>query len=154
MEQLPLSIKNSLINFLSDIPVEKFSKDWQAIQIAIAMIMSPESFKKGVHVYMESNDISREPGCYDIRKMFIKIWPHKIHIRRKHSEYNSYSDLDRNVVCRYMFPHEKYHDYNFREVMSDMGELFRGNYSESESDYSGHYSTAANFKIETNIIIK
>lgn len=150
-DKMPDSVKKELVEFLADIEVEKYSKEWQAIQIAISMIMTPSSFKKGVHVYLDSYDGAREPGCYNISRMSIKIWPHKIQLRRTHSEYVSGSDIDINQTFRYIFPSDKYSESDFKEVMSNTGELFTGNYSQEESDYSGHYSIAANFHVETNV---
>lgn len=150
MQTLPEPIKKELINFLTDLPVEKHSKDWQAIQVAIAMILTPGSFKKGVHVYMDSCDESRDPGCYNISSMSVKIWPHKVQLRRTHKEYVSGTDIDINQTIRYIYPSKKYSHNHFYEVMSDYGQLFSSNYSQCESDPAGSYSILANFHIETN----
>lgn len=151
MKKLPESVKTRLISFLADLPVKKLSKEWQAVQVAISMITTPTSFKKGVHVYLNSYDGAREPGCYNISEMSIKIWPHKIQMRRSHREYSSESGVDISNTLRYIYPNDKYSVSDFNQVMSDMGDLFCGNYSRDESYYDGHYSIAANFRIETNV---
>lgn len=151
MQNIPESVKIGLISFLADLPVEILSKEWQAIQLAISMITTPSSFKKGVHVYLDSYNGAREPGCYNISEMTIKIWPHKIQMRRIHREYVSGTDIDVNQTYRYIYPNDKYSVSDFNKVMSDMDDLFNGNYSQDESDYSGHYSIAANFKVKTNV---
>lgn len=151
MQNIPESVKIGLISFLADLPVEKLSKEWQAIQLAISMITTPSSFKKGVHVYLDSYNGAREPGCYNISEMSIKIWPHKIQMRRIHREYVSGTDIDVNQTYRYIYPNDKYSVSDFNKVMSDMDDLFNGNYSQDESDYSGRYSIAANFKVKTNV---
>ena len=151
MQNLPESVKKELIEFLSEIPVEDYSKDWQAIQLAISMIITPSSFKKGVHVYLNSRYEARESGAYNISDMSIKIWPHKIQIRRKHHEYVSGTDTNINETYRYIYPSERYGEYEFQEVMSDMGGLFCDNSSQYDSDYCGYYSISESFHIETNI---
>lgn len=151
MQNLPESVKKELIEFLSEIPVEDYSKDWQAIQLAISMIITPSSFKKGVHVYLDSRYEARESGAYDISDMSIKIWPHKIQIRRKHHEYVSGTDTNINETYRYIYPSERYGEYEFQEVMSHTGGLFCDNSSQYDSDYCGYYSISESFHIETNI---
>lgn len=49
---IPESFKKELISFLLDLPVEKFTRKWEALQIAISMLNSSKSFKKGIHVYL------------------------------------------------------------------------------------------------------
>lgn len=151
MKNLPESVKMKIITFLSDLPVEKLSKEWQTIQVAISMITTPSSFKKGVHVYLHSYDGAREPGCYNISEMSVKMWPHKIQIRREHREYVSGCNIDVNQIYRYIHPSDKYFVSDFNEVMSNMGNLFNANYSQDESEYNGHYTITANFTIETNV---
>lgn len=106
MKKIPKQVKIRLVDFIMDIPVEKHSEQWNAQQVAIAMITSPASFRKGVHVYLTSEDESREPGYYDIKRMSIKIWPHKIQLRREHKEYLSGSDIDINEIYRYISQRE------------------------------------------------
>lgn len=151
MKNLPEQVKKELLEFIMNIPVKKFSSQWNAIQVAISMITSPGSFRKGLHVYLISNDESREPGYYNIKRMSIKIWPHKIQLRREHKEYLSGSDIDINKIYRYIYPNEKYHVSDFEELMSDTSDFFCACYYNDESDYDGHYITHANFNIETNI---
>lgn len=150
MKNLPEQVKKELLEFIMNIPVKKLSSQWNAIQIAISMITSPGSFRKGLHVYLISNDESREPGYYNIKRMSIKIWPHKIQLRREHKEYLSGSDIDINEIYRYIYPNEKYNISDFEELMSDTGDFFCENSYNDDSGYDGHYIVNQNFYIETN----
>lgn len=145
------SIKKELIAFLLELPVEKFTREWEALQIAISMLNSPKSFKKGIHVYLTSSYRAHEEGYYDHREMTIKIYPHKVMMRRTHSEYNTYSDINRNEVYRYITPSDKYGDYAFHQVMADLRELFTPRYSIDNSDASGVCYVGGNFTIEANM---
>lgn len=151
MNTLPENIKKSLVEFLADMDVEKFSDEWRAVQVAIAMITTPSSFKKGLHVYLKSHDHAREPGCYDLRDMSIKIWPHKIQMRRSHNVYNSDCGIDENYVCRYIFPNDNYNEDDFEEVMSEANDFFGERYCQHDSDMTGHYIVGASYSIETNV---
>ena len=151
MKNLPEEVKKELLEFIMNIPVKKFSSKWNAIQVAISMITSPGSFKKGLHVYLNSDDTSREPGFYNIKRMSIKIWPHKIQIRREHKEYLSGSDIDINEIYRYIYPNEKYNVSDFEELMSDTSDFFCETSYYDDSDYDGHYIIRQNYSIETNV---
>lgn len=148
---LPKEIKNELITFLLELPIEKFTKEWEATQLAISILNSPDSFKKGIHVYLTSRDSAHEEGCYDNKELFIKIYPHKLMMKRTHSEYNSYAGIDRDEVRRYVYPSDKYDSHHFFEVMTDLGDLFSSCYSMDNSDASGVCYANANFTIETNM---
>ena len=148
---LPEKVKRKLTEFLSELPVKKFSKDWENVQLAISMLNSPELFKKGVHVYITSKEYALEDRCYDDREMSIRIYPHKLMMRRSHSEYNSYSDVDIKKVFRYIAPSDKYGPYHFDEVMADLSFLFSGNYNDDTSDYDGVRYYGSNFRIESNV---
>lgn len=148
---MPESIKNELITFLLELPVERFTRKWEALQFAITMLNSPKSFKKGIHVYLTSSYRAHEEGCYDHKEMSIKIYPHKIMMRRTHSEYNSYAEIDRKEIFRYITPSEKYGVSDFHKVMSDLSDLFTPSYQIDNSDASGVCYVGANFTIETNM---
>lgn len=148
---MPEEVKNELVAFLTELPVEKFTREWNALQIAISIINSPKSFKKGVHVYLTSISKAHEEGCYDDKDMFIKIYPHKLMMRRTHSEYNSAFGIDRREVYRYIAPSDNYSIHDFYEVMSDLSDLFvECGYLDS-SDASGICYRNDHFTIETNI---
>ncbi len=148
---MPEEIKRELINFLMELPVDMYTKEWNAIQIAISILNSPKSFKKGIHVYLTSISKAHEEGCYDNKEMFIKIYPHKLMMRRMHSEYNSATDIDKREVYRYIAPSEKYKAYHFHEVMSDLSDLFKDCYYIDNTDASGVCYRNEHFTIETNM---
>ena len=149
---VPDEIKKELVTFLAELPIERFTKEWNAIQIAISILNSPQSFKRGGHVYLTSISKAHEEGNYIDKEMFIKIYPHKIMMRRIYSEFNSASDIDRNEVYRYTFPSEKYNAHDFHLVMSDLSDLFDScNYIDS-TDASGICYRNEHFTIETNLI--
>lgn len=149
---IPEEVKKELVTFLMELPVERFTKEWNAIQIAISILNSPKSFKKGVHVYFTSISKAHEEGYYIDKEMFIKIYPHKLMMRRIYSEYNSASDIDRNEVYRYIFPSEKYSAHDFDMVMSDLSDLFDSCYYTDSTDASGICYRNEHFTIETNLI--
>ena len=149
--QLPQPVRNKLLEFLSEIPVEKFSDDWKKIQVAIAMITTPSSFKKGVHVYLDSTYRAYDDGCQEYRSMSIKIYPHKITMRRIHSEFDIYTDKSLNQTLRYIYPNEKYGTSQFDEVMEDLYCLFEGNYIEDSSGPDKRCGFGSHFTISTNI---
>lgn len=150
LDKLPEGVKKGLIEFLSDIPVEKYSEQWRAIQVAIAMITTPQSFKQNVHVYLTSHEGGHEEGYFNVQAMSVKIWPHKIQMKRTHREWSSWAGLTQNELHRYIFPSEKYGVWHFNELMSDTSDLFETNYSMDSSDVSGVCYCSANFSIETN----
>lgn len=148
---VPSEIKKELVTFLTELPVEKFTKEWNALQIAISIINSPKSFKKGVHVYLTSISKAHEEGSFDDKEMFIKIYPHKLMMRRAHFEYNSACSIDRKELYRYIFPSDKYTVQDFYAVMSDLSDLFvECDYLDC-SDASGVCYRNEHFTIETNI---
>ncbi len=134
-----------------ELPVERYTKEWNAIQIAISILNSPKSFKRGIHVYLTSFSKAHEEGYYDDKEMSIKIYPHKLLMRRTHSEYNSAADIDRRKIYRYIAPSEKYKAYHFREVMSDLRDLFKECYYIDDTDASGVRYINERFTIETNM---
>ena len=150
---VPEDVKSTLISFLTELPVKKFSKEWKAIQIAISILNSPQSFKKGVHVYITSSNKAHEEGYYDDKEMYIKIYPHKLMMRRCHSEYNSASGLDKNEVYRYIVPNEKYKVRDFYKIMEDLSGLFVGESYLDNTDYCGVCYSYENFHIEANVKI-
>ena len=148
---VPEIIKRTLVSFLAELPVEKFTKEWDAIQIAISILNSPKAFKKGIHVYLTSVSRAHEEGCYDDKEMYIKIYPHKLMMRRIHSEYNSACSIGRKEVYRYIFPSDKYCIHDFNEVMSDLSDLFvECGYLDS-SEAGGICYINDHFTIETNM---
>ena len=149
---IPDEVKKRLVTFLTELPIEKFTKEWNAIQIAISILNSPQSFKKGGHVYLTSISKAHEEGYYIDKEMFIKIYPHKLMMRRIYSEYNSASDIDRNEVYRYIIPSEKYDVHDFYKVMSDLSDLFGSCYYTDSTDASGICYRNEHFIIETNMI--
>lgn len=48
LDKLPELVKKGILKFLEEIPVEKYSDQWRAIQAAITMIVAPNSFKDKV----------------------------------------------------------------------------------------------------------
>jgi hypothetical protein len=149
---IPNEVKKELVTFLMELPVDKFTKEWKAVQVAISILHSPKSFKKGVHVYLTSISKAHEEGCYDDKEMVIKIYPYKLIMRRTHSEYNSASGIGRRKVYRYIVPSDKYNTHDFYEVMSDLSDLFvECGYLDS-SDASGICYINEHFTIETNMI--
>jgi hypothetical protein len=148
---IPEEVKKEVVTFLAELPVEKFTKEWNAVQIAISIINSPKSFKKGVHVYLTSISKAHEEGCYDDKEMVIKIYPHKLMMRRTHSEYNSAAGIDTNEVYRYITPSDKYSVLDFYDVMSDLSDLFVECGYLDNSDASGVCYRNEHFTIETNI---
>ena len=149
---VPDEIKKELVTFLTELPVEKFTKEWNAIQIAISILNSPQSFKKGVHVYLTSISKAHEEGYYIDKEMFIRLYPHKLMMRRIYSEYNSTSDIDRHEVFRYIVPNEKYNIHDFYKVMSDLSDLFESCYYTDSTDASGICYRNEHFTVETNMI--
>lgn len=149
---IPDKIKKDLVTFLTELPVEKFTKEWNAIQIAISILNSPQSFKRGGHVYLTSKSKAHEEGYYINKEMFIKIYPHKLMMRRIYSEYNSASDIDRNEVYRYIVPSEKYNAHDFYMIMSDLSDLFTSCYYTDSTDASGICYRYEHFTVETNMI--
>lgn len=149
---VPEEIKKEMVTFLAELPVEKFTKEWYAILVAISILNSPKSFKKGGHVYLTSISKAHEEGyCVD-KEMFIKIYPNKLMMRRIHSEYNTASGIGRNEVYRYIVPSEKYNAHDFYNVMADLSDLFvECSYTDS-SDASGICYRNEHFTIETNMI--
>ena len=152
--EYPDFVITGLTKLFKELPVQEDSADSRAIQAAISLLNFPDSFKKGVHVFLNSRYQAREEGCYDIREISIKIYTNKIAMRRRHSEYNSLCDIDINKTYRYIFPNEKYNANDFQNVVSDLGDLFCEDYSMDESDPSGIMINSSNFKIESNIIKK
>lgn len=72
-------------------------------------------------------------------------------MRRTHSEYNFYTEIDRKEVFRYITPNDKYGASDFHKVMSDLSDLFTPNYQIDNSDASGICYVGANFTLETNM---
>jgi len=148
---LPEDVKKELERFLFELPIEKFSKEWEAVQAAISMLNFPKSFKKGTHVFLTSYNRNHEEGCYDDKEMSIKIYPQKVVMSRRHAEYNSFVGIDRNKVYRYITPSDKYGASDFQKVMSDLSGLFTSCYYTDSSDASGVCYSNANFSIITNV---
>lgn len=146
----PDVVSHTLLRFLSEFPVQKNSEDWEAIQVAIMLIIHPSLIKQGVHVFINSYYRASEEGCYDIKEMSIKIYKHKIVLRRSHSEYDSLRDIDYDQTYRYIYPNERYNIDDFENVMDDLSDLFHANYCIDDSDSSGHSHNSSNFHIETN----
>ncbi len=149
---IPEEVKKKLVIFLTELPVEKFTNEWNAIQNAISILNSPKSFKKGVHVYLTSVSRAHEEGCYDNKEMFLKIYPHKVMMRRIHSEYNSFSDIDRKEVYRYIAPSDKYSISDFYEVMDNLNDLFDSCYYMDSSDASGVCYRNEHFTVVSNML--
>ena len=148
---LPESIKHKLVDFLSTIPVEKYSQDWNAIQVAIAMITAPNSFKKGVHVYIHSYEGGREEGAFNKDEVSIKIWPNKIQMRHTCKEWTSWAGYSKNSCHRYIFPSKNYGEYDLNEFLSELGPISYSNGVEDNSDPSGQCLVYSRFKIESNV---
>lgn len=151
--QYPQKVKKGLVSFLAELPVAKQSDDWNAIQVAIALILCPSQFKKGTHVFLHSRSNAREEGCYDIREMSIKIYQHKLVVRRTHNECNSLCDIDRNYRVRYEYPSDKYTERQYLEAFSDTNDLFCEAYVLDDTDAQGRCYCNSNFSIETNVKI-
>lgn len=150
LDKLPDTVKKGLIKFLDSIPVEEYSEQWRAILIAKNMILAPNSFKDKVHVYLQSHEGGREEGAYDIHKMSIRIWPHKLQMSRDNQEWTSWSGYKTNVHYKYTFPGGKHSVDEFEELISSTGGLFHGTYSEWNHEGGQSSSFYANYTIETN----
>lgn len=81
----------------------------------------------------------QKEGCFDNKEMFIKIYPHKLVMKRIHSEYNFATGIDRDEVYRYITPSEKYGAFHSHEVMSNLNDLFTSCYYVDNSDSCGIY---------------
>lgn len=148
----PEEVKRTLIDFLLRIKVEKYSDDWNAIQSAIALINFPNSFKKGLHVFLSSTYSASEEGAYAYQSMSIKIYQHKIQLRHQDEKWVSGSDFNYNRIYRYICPSEKYDLEDFRNVMSSSDYfLFIANETVDTSTPYSHSGYSYAFKIETNI---
>ena len=145
------SIKFRIIGFLNEIPVEKYSTDWKAIQVAIAMIMAPNSYKKGVHVYIPTHEGGREEGAFDSDEISIKIWPNKIQMRHTCQEWTSWSGYTKNICHRYIFPSERYDKSHLDQFFSELGPISYSNFVDDNSDACGTCMRFSRFKIETNV---
>jgi len=151
LDKLPNQVKKELIQFLEEIPVEKYSAQWRAIQAAITMIVAPGSFKDKVHVFLRSQEGGREEGALDSHVMSIRIWPHKLQMSRDNQQWTSWSGYTTNEHYKYTFPGGKHGISEFEDLMSNIGELFQSNYSEWDPDGAQTSGFYANFTIETNI---
>lgn len=151
IDKMPDAVKKDLIRFLEEIPVEKYSEPWRSIQVAIAMIMAPGSFKEKVHVYLESSEGAHEEGAFDSHTMSIKIWPHKLQMSRHKREWTSWSGYRTNEHYYYTFPNGKHSTSEFEELISGAGGLFYSNYSEENKDGAQSSGYFANYHIETNV---
>ncbi|MBQ6953189.1 MAG: hypothetical protein IJP81_04700 [Bacteroidales bacterium] len=150
LDKLPELVKKGILKFLEEIPVEKYSDQWRAIQAAITMIVAPNSFKDKVHVYLRSHEGGREEGAYNSHTMSIKIWPHKLQMSRDNQEWTSWSGYTTNEHYRYTFPGGKHSVSEFEELLSNTGGLFYSNYSDWNHDGGQSSGIYANFTIETN----
>ena len=151
LDKLPEQVKKGLIKFLEEIPVEKYSEQWRAIQAAITMIVAPNSFKDKVHVYLHSHEGGREEGAFDSHKMSIRIWPHKLQMSRDNQQWTSWSGYTTNEHYKYTFPVGKHSIEEFEELLSYTGGLFYSNYSDWDLSGGQRSGIYANFSIETNI---
>lgn len=151
LDKLPEPVKKGLIKFLEEIPVEKYSEQWRAIQIAITMITAPYSFKDKVHVYLRSHEGGREEGAFDSHTMSIRIWPHKLQMSRDNQEWTSWSGYRTNEHYKYTFPGGKHSISEFEDLISGTGSLFTDNYSEWDCDGAQRSGFYGNYSIETNV---
>lgn len=149
--KLPETVKNRLIRFLNEIPVEEYSEEWRAVQVAITMILAPDTFKDQVHVFFSSHDCAREEGYYNNHEMSIRIWPHKLQMRRYHEIWSSWNGTELHDLYRYTFPGGKHSVSEFEELISYTGGLFYAEYSSHDRDGAQHSCIYSNFKIETNV---
>ena len=149
---LPENIKTKLIRFLSEIEVERFSNDWKAIQVAIAMITTPSSFRKGVHVYLHTNGGGVEESAFDKEEVSLKIWPNKIQMRHSHRVWSSWEGYTTNFCDRYIFPSEKYGPYHLDRLLSRLGSISCDTFINDQSlECMTLMRSWYNFKIETNM---
>ena len=151
LDKLPETVKKSLIKFLNEIPVEQYSEQWRAIQVAIAMIMAPNSFKDKVHVFLRAHEGAHEEGAFDSHTMSIRIWPHKLQMSRDNQQWTSWSGYTTNEHYKYTFPGGKHSVSEFEELISYTGGLFYAEYSSHDRDGAQHSCIYSNFKIETNV---
>ena len=153
LDKLPERVRRGLLEFLDGIPVEKYSDQWQAIQVAVSMVTAPRSFKQNVHVFLYSRESAHEEGYFNDHQMSVRIWPHILQMKRSYREWSSWAGLTENDLFRYTFPGGK-HDVNeFEELMSDTGGLFGECYSDDYSDPSGRCYCFENFSIDTNALV-
>ena len=151
LDKLPEQVKKGLIKFLEEIPVEKYSEQWRAIQAAITMIVAPNSFKDKVHVFLESHVGAHEEGAFNRHTMSIRIWPHKLQMSRDNQEWTSWSGYEVNEHFKYTFPDGKHPVSEFEELISGTSELFYSNYSEECKEMAQSSGIYANFQIKTNV---
>lgn len=151
LDKLPEPVKKGLIKFLEEIPVVKYSEQWRAIQVAITMIMAPNSFKDKVHVYLSSHEGGREEGAFDRHTMSIRIWPHKLQMSRDNQEWTSWGGYRVNEHYKYTFPNGKHPISEFEELLSYTGGLFYSSYSDWNHDGGQSSGIYANFHVETNV---
>lgn len=151
IDKLPETVKRGLIKFLSEIPVESYSEQWRAIQIAIAMILAPNSFKDKVHVFFSSYEGAHEEGAFDSHTMSIRLWPHKLQMSLDNQEWRSWAGYIRNEHYKYTFPGGKHSVEEFENLLSKTGGLFSASYSSYDSDGAQHSCFSANYKVETNV---
>lgn len=150
LEKLPVSVKKGLIKFLKEIPVEEFSEEWRAVQVAIAMITAPGSFKDRVHVFLSSHDGGSEEGYYDHHRMTVRIWPDKLQMCRTHKIWSSWNGTQLDETFRYTFPGGKHGVYEFEDLLSDTAGLFSGRYCIEDLSMGQRSGSSANFSITTN----
>ena len=151
IDKLPEMVMKRLISFLKDIPVEEYSEQWRSIQVAITMIIAPNTFSDKAHVYLESSSGAHEEGAFDSHTMSIKIWPHKLQMSRHKREWTFWSGYTANEHYYYTFPNGKHSVYEFENLISDTGELFYASYAEENMEIGQSSVIYANFKIETNV---
>ena len=151
LDKLPEAVKKGLLKFLKEIPVEEYSEQWRGIQVAITMIMAPDSFKDRVHVFLNSHEGASEEGAFDNHSMSIRIWPHKLQVSRDKRQWTSWEGLKTNEHYKYTFPGGKHSVQEFDELISHTGGLFCSNYSSVNREMAQHSCFHANFTIETNV---
>lgn len=148
--QFPENVKNRIVSFLKELPIEEQSEDWKAVQCAISILLFPNSFKKNVHVFLQSSYYAREEGCYISKEISIKIYPDKLSLSRKSIDWASWRDKNPQYNYRYIYPNDKYTFEDFNNVMYDLSDLFCSWYIEDSSNYE-HQINRCNFKITSNI---
>lgn len=130
----PNDVVVHLTDFLQRISVDESSDDWKIIQAAISLLNFPDSFKKGCHVFLTSQHKVIYDNTYDFRTMSIKLYSHKLVLKREHKEYNPSCGIDRRPRFRYIYPNRRYCSDDFEQVMSDTSFLFGPNESFWDDD--------------------
>ncbi len=146
--EFPDYVIKRLYSLFKDLPIDEGSEEWKALQIAVSLLNSPDCFKKKIRVEIFSRFYAREEGYYIRHEISIKLYPHKISMRRIFSEYSTYRDKNPSNTYRYIYPNDKYGIEDFNKVLYNLDNLFEVDSYISESDGASHQINKSNFSIK------